>query len=71
MAEIEEWEKQGGWKGSRRKKMLLEQGDGEEGLKTAPPEAEAEIDGGPVVRPLVDGRRECAMKRDRWYENEC
>ena len=49
MAEIEEWEKQSARKGSRRKRVLLEQDDDEEGLEAAPPEAETEIDGGPVL----------------------
>ena len=48
-AVIEEWEKQSGWKGSRRKRVLLEQGDDEEELEAAPPEVETETDGGPVV----------------------
>ena len=57
--EAEEWEKQGGWKGPRRKRMLLEQDDDEEGLEAAPPEAEAEADGGPVVP--ITGELEAKM----------
>ena len=44
----EGWEKQSSWKGSRRKRVLLEQDDDEEELEAAPSEAE-EAEEGPVV----------------------
>ena len=62
-AEAEGWEQQRNWKGSRRRR-LLEQEEEEEELEVAPPEAEAEHEGGPVV--AATGEREsklCYEKR--------
>ena len=63
-AATEEWEKQSGWRGSRRKRVLLEQDDDEEGLEAAPAEAEAEADDGPVVPTIGEQEaRMCYEKR--------
>ena len=47
-AEAEGWEQQCNWKGSRRRRKLLEQEDDEGELDAASPEAEAGHEGGPV-----------------------
>ena len=68
-AAIEEWVKQSGWKGPRRKRVLLEQDGGEEGPEVAPPEAEVEIDGAPGVS--TNGEQEarmCYEKRQMVWE---
>ena len=62
-AAIEEWEKHSGWKGSRRKRVLLEQDEDEEELEAAPPEAE-EADEGLVVPSTAEQEAKmCYEKR--------
>jgi hypothetical protein len=62
-------EKQSDWRGSRRKRVLLEQGDGEEELEAAPSEAE-EAEEGPVVPASVEqDAKMCYGKRQMvWKE---
>ena len=57
-ASDEGWEKQSGWRRSRRKRVLLEQGDDDEELEAAPPEAEEAVKG-PVVP--ASGEQEAKM----------
>ena len=59
----EGWEKQSGWRRSRRKRVLLEQGDDEEELEAAPPEAEEAVEGPAVPASGEQEAKMCYEKR--------
>ena len=61
-AEAEMWEHQRNWKGSRRRR-LQEQEQDEEELEAAPPQAEAEQEGGPVLG--TTGERESKLSYEK------